>query len=1371
MKIMKRLLSCLLAVFLLLPALPAALAAGDDMVLTSIGHSAATVYSFTDSSRSATLYVPHSYSGTTLDLTNGLKITYDESLYKSVVAQASGAAVICDADDTSHVVQVKVWYNYTTDGENAVKNQTTYSVRVVRAEARDSVFSGMITRTVKSGNTLSFTASDLEEDYQKNDGPGIDHFVVRGSNLVAGMLTYSAGDVFSTPISLNASGSLTGSLTFQAAADGTVSYYIDAYEKNASDPLGTAVLTITVDSVPGVKSVFAGSAYVGVPLTFTQSDFASRCNLWGGSLQTVEITPADSACGTWYLGSDALSVGTAREIDVSQLGNLSFTGSSAGTVPFSWRVSTASGYSDAGSGTITVFPLSLTLSSYTASSRLARGGAWTFSASQFAYTPASAPVTYLKIKTIPASADGYLCLTNALAANTTAGYPALAANTALKAGAILPYNQIPYLKLVAASSGNGSSISFTWTATADSKASSATWASDATYAINFVSGGTVSYSANMNIPLALDKSDFSSVFSSQSGYTLSYVTFTQTSQTGGKLYSDYSLSTKTGTAASSSAKYYVNSSPNLSGLTFVPTTNFVGTVDFAYKAYRSDGTYLSGTLEITVSNSGGGTVSYTMDKNGSLALDAADFSAAFQNATGETLSSVRFSIPSSYNGSLYYNYSSSTSYDSMVYSSTRYYVHAAPYLSYVTFVPYADYTGTVSVGFTGYTSGGAAYTGKLYIFVVDSPAGIVSYTSRVNGSVALLSDDFSSEFIRVTGSVLSYVTFTPPDSAAGMLYDHYDPATAKGTAVSGSTKYYNGFTPDISDLTFVPAADFVGNVEIKYTVYTAAGVAYAGKLKIRVGEASAGTVSYSTDLNTSFSFRASDFAGKFYSNTGGSTLSYVTFTLPSSTYGTLYYNYVSSLSYGTSVVGGKAYGVSTTPYLSNITFVPRTGYYGSFSFSYTGYTSDGTGYAGKVSITVGSAAGAVSYETDALSPVTFSTSDFQKAFQQENGGTLYSVKFSLPSASAGTLYYGYTSASSYTSEVSSGTRYYVGSSPYLSRVTFVPNPAFSGTFSIAYTAYNSSGSSGSGVVVLTVNTSSGGIVDYTTDKNTTVKLDGDDFNDVFQDETGSVLYSVKFTLPSASCGTLYYNYTSSGTGSKVSASTSYFRSFYPQLSAVTFVPANDYVGVVNIPYLCYTSANKAYSGQLRITVLETDPMPFSDVRGGYSWAAPSVATLYKKGVILGYQSGLFHPGNNLSRGDFILMVVRAFGLTDTTADNFYDVPAGSYYYAAIAAAKADGIVLGNNGYFYPDTELSRQDAAVILARALSATGTPLGSASASDLSGFSDAARVSDYAVSGLAALVRAGILQGNNGVLNPRAMITRAEMAVILSRAVAVAG
>ena len=108
----------------------------------------------------------------------------------------------------------------------------------------------------------------------------------------------------------------------------------------------------------------------------------------------------------------------------------------------------------------------------------------------------------------------------------------------------------------------------------------------------------------------------------------------------------------------------------------------------------------------------------------------------------------------------------------------------------------------------------------------------------------------------------------------------------------------------------------------------------------------------------------------------------------------------------------------------------------------------------------------------------------------------------------------------------------------------------------------------------------------------------------------------------------------------------------------------------------------------------------------------------------------------------------------------------SYYYDAIAVARALGIARGDtSGLFNPDASITRQDAMVLIVRALEAIGKPFATGSSSDLTGFDDVNRVAEYARDAVATLVKAGIIQGSNNRLDPKNPMNRAEMAVVVDR------
>ena len=168
----------------------------------------------------------------------------------------------------------------------------------------------------------------------------------------------------------------------------------------------------------------------------------------------------------------------------------------------------------------------------------------------------------------------------------------------------------------------------------------------------------------------------------------------------------------------------------------------------------------------------------------------------------------------------------------------------------------------------------------------------------------------------------------------------------------------------------------------------------------------------------------------------------------------------------------------------------------------------------------------------------------------------------------------------------------------------------------------------------------------------------------------------------------------------------------------------------------------------------------------YTWATPAIDLFRTYGITRGISPKYFAPANALRRGDFVLLLSRAFSFPDAGTQSFKDVPEDSYYAAAIASAKDMGLVSGSTrGLFNPEGTISREEAATYLFRALQRfRGVDAGSAA--DLAAFSDAGDISSVAVPAMGALVRLGVLNGDNGRLYPGRDLTRAETMTILYRA-----
>lgn len=176
---------------------------------------------------------------------------------------------------------------------------------------------------------------------------------------------------------------------------------------------------------------------------------------------------------------------------------------------------------------------------------------------------------------------------------------------------------------------------------------------------------------------------------------------------------------------------------------------------------------------------------------------------------------------------------------------------------------------------------------------------------------------------------------------------------------------------------------------------------------------------------------------------------------------------------------------------------------------------------------------------------------------------------------------------------------------------------------------------------------------------------------------------------------------------------------------------------------------------------------FTDM-SAHTWAEDAVYALKEKGIISGTSETTFSPANQIKRGDFILILTRMLGVNNSFEANFADVPAGSYYYSAIGAAKAAGIATGDGTNFMPENSITRQDLIVLAYRAFVGAGYIAETDDLSVLDQFADKGDIAGYAQAAMASMVKAGIIQGSDIGVNPLGYATRAEVAVMCNRMLA---
>lgn len=159
------------------------------------------------------------------------------------------------------------------------------------------------------------------------------------------------------------------------------------------------------------------------------------------------------------------------------------------------------------------------------------------------------------------------------------------------------------------------------------------------------------------------------------------------------------------------------------------------------------------------------------------------------------------------------------------------------------------------------------------------------------------------------------------------------------------------------------------------------------------------------------------------------------------------------------------------------------------------------------------------------------------------------------------------------------------------------------------------------------------------------------------------------------------------------------------------------------------------------------------------WAKEAIENLADKGIITGYADGSFGPNNNITRNEFLSILVRAFGLLDETAEyDFTDGDANAWYAKAVASAKKAGIVAGYaDGSFGNGAYINRQDMASFIYR--------VGKVEKAEGKTFADSSSIADYAKEAVDSLSAAGIINGmEDNTFAPYANATRAQVAVIIN-------
>lgn len=175
-----------------------------------------------------------------------------------------------------------------------------------------------------------------------------------------------------------------------------------------------------------------------------------------------------------------------------------------------------------------------------------------------------------------------------------------------------------------------------------------------------------------------------------------------------------------------------------------------------------------------------------------------------------------------------------------------------------------------------------------------------------------------------------------------------------------------------------------------------------------------------------------------------------------------------------------------------------------------------------------------------------------------------------------------------------------------------------------------------------------------------------------------------------------------------------------------------------------------------------EKVEYSDVKTN-DWYYKDVMALSEKGVVSGDGTGRFNPTDNVTREQFLKMLLAAMD-TDVadTENTFADVNERAWYKPYVLTAKNLGIVNGiSDTQFGIGMNITRQDMAVMISRALEKLGVDVSSV---EVDGFADGEKISDYAKEAVDFMRSIGLIEGYNNEYRPLDNLTRAEAAKVIN-------
>lgn len=269
---------------------------------------------------------------------------------------------------------------------------------------------------------------------------------------------------------------------------------------------------------------------------------------------------------------------------------------------------------------------------------------------------------------------------------------------------------------------------------------------------------------------------------------------------------------------------------------------------------------------------------------------------------------------------------------------------------------------------------------------------------------------------------------------------------------------------------------------------------------------------------------------------------------------------------------------------------------------------------------------------------------------------------------------------------------------------------------------------------------------------------------------GSVRYQI--VVPAAENGAVTVSRTSASKGTEVTITVKPNEGYVLDELTVTdqegdkvrVKEKNDNEYTFTMPALKVTVEATFKAAETVPTPGEDESLPFTDVSSGI-WYEEAVKYVHANGLMNGTGATTFSPDVTTTRGMIVTILYRLEDEPSAGASTFTDVVSGQYYTDAVAWAAANDIVSGyGNGMFGPNDAITREQMAAILYRYAQYKGRDV--TAVTDLSSYTDASQIGEYALSAMQWANAEGLITGTSSTtLTPGGFATRAQVATILMR------